>query len=226
MSADSFKNKIVLVVILSFCSFAVYTAVTWIIGDFYGYKVRYSVEQWQKREELPDLSAIEQVLLDANAALNWEEGNPQYHELKARTLYYKALVVGLENEKALYFIRQAKNAHLQAIALRPRWPYSWANLALMKAYLSEWGSGFDEALSNAVRFGPWEQSVHLTVAHAGALSWKQLTSEQKRLVAANVERGIVRDIKPMKTSLNALQKRTVICAYMHRSVKQQKLCDT
>ena len=107
MSVKSPSIKVVLGLALLLCLVGVYTAFTWIMGDLYGYKVRYAVEQWQERAGLPESSEIDQVLVDADTALGWEVGNPQYHELKARVLYYKALAVGTEGE-GINYIQQAK----------------------------------------------------------------------------------------------------------------------
>ncbi|PIE25434.1 MAG: hypothetical protein CSA60_00570 [Neptuniibacter caesariensis] len=195
------------------------------MGDLYGYKVRYAVEEWQEKKSLPDLVEVENALIDADHALAWEGDNPQYHELKARVLYYKALLQGLDAE-AMEYVSQAKALHQKAIKLRPHWPYSWANLALMKSYLEEWDTEYNTALMNAVKYGPWEQSVHLTIAHAGAMSWAKLTAEQKRVVAANVERGIARNFQAIALNLDAYNKRTLVCAYMTRNDRQKKFCKT
>ena len=223
MSIKSPAFKVTLGLVLLLCLVGIYTAFTWIMGDLYGYKVRYAVEQWQERAVLPESSEIDRVLEDADSALSWEADNPQYHELKARVLYYKALAVGAEDE-GLDYIEQAKQAHLQAISLRPKWPYSWANLVLMKSYLQEWDSEFSAALDNAVRYGPWEQSVHLTLTHAGAISWTHLSTDQKKVIAANVERGIVRNMQGIANNLDAYKKRTLVCAYMQRDERQKRFC--
>lgn len=203
----------------------IYTACTWAMGDLYGYKVRYVTSQWQDSGTLPELSEIEMALSDADAALNWEAGNPEYLELKARVLYYRALVVGM-SAGGLVDVAMAKALHLEAIALRPRWPYSWANLVLMKSYLNEFDEEYQHALSQAIRFGPWEQSVHITLAQAGAISWGMLSREQKRLYADNVQRGIVRSQGGVGAALDSFKKRSVVCAYLKRSAEQKRFCST
>ena len=195
------------------------------MGDLYGYKVRYVTSQWQNSGTLPELNEIEIALSDADTALNWEAGNPEYLELKARVLYYRALVVGM-SAGGLVDVALAKMLHLEAIALRPRWPYSWANLVLMKSYLREFDDEYHHALVQAVRFGPWEQSVHITLAQAGAISWGALSREQKRLYADNVQRGIVRSKEAVGAALDSFKKRSVVCAYLKRSVDQKRFCST
>lgn len=193
------------------------------MGDLYGYKVRYATTQWQARAELPSLAEVVPAIEDANAALGWESDNPEYKELKARALYYRALIegagaVGVED------IKEAISLHRSAIELRPRWPYSWANLVLMKAHLGEVDDEYQYALEQAVRFGPWEQSVHLSLTHAAVLSWSLLSKEQKGLYAENVERGLVRNFHAIRATLDRYQKRSVVCAYLQRSPKQKRLC--
>ena len=225
MALRPLATKFFLILLLMGCVLGIYTAFTWIMGDLYGYKARYAVEQWQERPGLPELLEVDEALMDIELALSWEEDNPQYHELKARILYYKALSQNVTPETMVY-IEAAKASHIRAIELRPRWPYSWANLVLMKSYLNEWDNEYGTALENAVKYGPWEQSVHLTLAHAAGLSWRHLETDQKRLMAANVERGIVRSFERVGFNLDAYQKRPLVCVYMKRDERQKKFCRT
>jgi len=212
-----------LYLLIFLCVVGIYTAFTWAMGDLYGYKVRYATSQWQERSELPSLAEVVQAMEDADAALGWETDNPEYKELKARVLYYRALINGPDSA-GVADIREAALLHRDAIELRPRWPYSWANLVLMKAHLGEVDDEYQYALEQAIRFGPWEQSVHISLTHAAVLSWSSLSKEQKSLYAGNIERGLVRDFRAMRTTLDAYQKRSVVCAYLKRSPKQKRLC--
>ena len=215
--------KLLASLLIALCAIASYAVISWGVGDIYGYKVRYALNDWQTQEELPLLEQVNSALANADVALSWEANNPEYIELKGRLLLYRALVNGLD-EESLLDLRDAKALHLRAIKLRPNWPYSWANLVLMKSYLKEFDDDYDKALSSAVRYGPWEQSVHLTLSHAAALSWVSLSLEQKHVFAKNIERGLVRNSKDIRTTLDAYKKRTAICAYLKRDVLQAKLC--
>jgi len=223
MSVKSPLIKFSIVLGLLSCVIGVYLAATWAMGDLYGYKARYEIESWQEEKSLPDLKVIDEALADADRALSWENENPEYHELKARALYYKALVRGVDGLGRAYLV-SAKQSHVYAAALRPRWPYTWANMALMKAYLEEFDDEFNQALLNAVQYGPWERSVHLTIAHMGAMSWPNLSAEQKNIIAANVSRGLKHNYKGMALNLDAYKRRNLICAYMHRDENQQRFC--
>lgn len=215
--------KLLASLLIVLCVIASYAVISWGIGDIYGYKVRYALDDWQTQEGLPLLEQVNSALIDVDGALSWEADNPEYIELKGRLLYYRALVNGLD-EEGFADLREAKALHLRAVELRPHWPYSWANLVLMKSYLEEFDDDYDKALSSAVRYGPWEQSVHLTLSHAAARSWVSLSLGQKHVFAKNIERGIVRNSKDIRTALDAYEKRTAICAYLKRDALQAKLC--
>lgn len=223
MSVKSPLLKLSIVIGLLFCVMGIYMAVSWAMGDLYGYKARYAVESWQEEPSLPDLIVIDEAIADADRALSWESENPEYHELKARALYYKALVKGVDDLGKAYLV-SAKQSHDSAAQLRPQWPYTWANMALMKAYLAEFDDEFHQALLNAVQYGPWERSVHLTIAHIGAMSWTSLSAEQKSIIAANVSRGLKHNYKGIAFNLDAYKRRNLICAYMHRDENQQRFC--
>ncbi|MAY43403.1 MULTISPECIES: hypothetical protein [unclassified Neptuniibacter] len=215
--------KLLASLLIALCVIASYVVISWGVGDMYGYKVRYALDDWQTQEELPLLGQVNSALANVDEALSWEGSNPEYIELKGRLLYYRALVNGLDKD-SLSDLREAKKLHLRAIELRPNWPYSWANLVLMKSYLKEFDDDYDKALSRAVRYGPWEQSVHLTLSHAAALSWVSLSLEQKHVFAKNVERALVRNSNNIRATLDAYKKRAAICAYLKRDALQATLC--
>ncbi|WP_067869653.1 hypothetical protein [Neptuniibacter marinus] len=218
-----FVMKLFLSSLILVCLVGVYSVFSWAMGDLYGYKVRYALERWQDTSVLPQLQEVSDVLADSNRALSWEARNPEYVELKGRVLYYRALALGLDDQ-GLVDISRAKTLHQQALELRPRWPYSWANLVLMKSYLKEFDEEYHQALINSLKFGPWEKSVHLTLSHAAALSWRALSLEQKRLFAKNIERGIVRNMPEIRSILSVYNRKSSICAYLKRDPIQNKLC--
>lgn len=205
------------------CLLGIYLAANWAMGDLYGYKARYAVDAWQSRKTLPTQDELQSGITDIDKALRWEPRNPEYVELKARILYLQALNSGLETA-GFGKIQEAKYYHLYAIELRPNWPYSWANLVLMKSYLGEFDKEYDEALRNAVTFGPWEQSVHITLAIAAPISWSSLSKKQKQIFASNIERGLVWSVSDIRSVLEAYRKRSVICAYLKRDEMQKRLC--
>ena len=218
----------------------------WAMADMYTYPVRYAVERWQSQEEVVTLAALDKATDKIDTALSWSSNNAEYHELKARLLLYRALLVKEkikdrlkeqpnENSKELSElselfadfeanIRQALFLHESAIQFRPHWPYSWANKSLMKAHLGEFDQEFLVAIEHAAQYGPWELSANLTVLEAGLMGWRQLKPASRVMVIAAAERAAEHRFKMVRVLLDRYALRYPVCAQMARTSQQQKLC--
>lgn len=219
-----FPIRITIVSLMIGCCLGIYLAMCWLIGDIYSYKVRHVIEKWQVEQYIPQQDETITLINNIDTALFWESNNPDYLELKARILYYRAIAQGL-SDKGLEDIRQAKELHKKAIKLRPLWPYSYANLVLMKALLGEFDSEYSRALSKAVKLGPWEPSVNLTLAQAAAISWHYIMPAERQIHAQNIQLGIERNLVRIKAILENYQQKAIICTYLRRNKQQKIMCN-
>ena len=93
--------------------------------------------------------------------------------------------------------RTALDYYREAIARRPSWPYTWANLAAVKFRLAELDREFFTALERATALGPWEPEIQRTIADLGLAAWDALSEEPRMQVRANIERGMRRQGETM-----------------------------
>lgn len=140
--------------------------------------------------------------------------------------YYQALQKyhGDDNAGFLSSTQLAANSYREAIKSRPNWPYSWANLALMKAAINQFDSEYQHAINQAVILGPWENAVNISVAEAGMLGWATLPPATQTAVIANIERGIKRNNNVLKKRLSAINKLGLVCLYLQGSKERKRLC--
>ena len=196
------------------------------MGDISAYQVRYAIEAWEDKGDLPPAEELTAALTSIDTALSWEARNGEYLEIKARLLYYQALNSIMQDPtsypKTLF--EEAVSLHRAALEVRPQWPYSWANLALMKAFANQYDDEFNLALYNANQYGPWEFPVQLTVTQAGVMNWDGLGLVQKAIVAANAQRGLVYQFKETAEILDTYQRRIDVCGFMARTGKYEELC--
>ena len=75
------------------------------------------------------------------------------------------------------------------MTLRPRWPYTWSALALLKYKMSELDQKFRLALNNATELGSWEPYVQKIIAEIGLNSWSELEHSQRIIIVENIRRG-------------------------------------
>lgn len=74
--------------------------------------------------------------------------------------------------------------------LRPGSPYTWSNIALLKARLHQPDREFESALRNAALLGPWEPEVQIALADAGFRHWNALAPETRAALRANTVRAL------------------------------------
>ncbi|MCV6621144.1 MAG: hypothetical protein OIF51_05265 [Cellvibrionaceae bacterium] len=225
---------IILVVIIFAFRFA--------MADAVSYPARYASDLWFKEDRLPTTEELDKALEEAESARSWNPYHAEYHDLKAYLLWLAILKEQREPQSESQarinsLAQQAIDLHKTAIELRPRWPYSWSGIALMKAYQQKFDQEFEQAVLQAARFGPWENTVNIQLALVGQIVWLELQSrgqnpegsdpsiEAKKLKATIIEnynRGIRRNAKVIARNLKQSPHRYSICAHLSREFKQYK----
>ncbi|WP_211829161.1 hypothetical protein [Kistimonas asteriae] len=96
----------------------------------------------------------------ASAAL---PDSPEQWVLKARVedwgQQYGLLQAGIDHSSESVEKNPLLDTWRHAIALRPAWPYAWADYAMARAQLSLIDPDFETALLRANQLGPWEERV-------------------------------------------------------------------
>jgi len=196
------------------------------IADVFAYSPRQHLEQWQKTDKIPSEEKLATQLANIRSAIEWQPNRAEYRDIEALLLYYQALhhyQAGSSSgyrESTLKAIAGYRNATQE----RPNWPYSWANLALMKASVEQFDHEFEAALIKAIKLGPWENSVNISVAEAGLLGWAALAPATQNAVIENIERGLKRNTPVLKKRLKTINKLGMACIYLKASNERKRLC--
>jgi len=85
---------------------------------------------------------------------------------------------------------RALGYYRQSLALRPSWPYAWADLALVKITQARLDAEFAFAMQRALTLGPWQTSVQASIAAGGLSVWDQLPATLQTRVEHTVARGL------------------------------------
>ncbi|WP_448212796.1 VpsP family polysaccharide biosynthesis protein [Colwellia sp. MEBiC06753] len=120
------------------------------------YRTAYNlIEKWRLNTELPsdeELNLAYEQIQQANAL---HPKNPHYLITKGLVLEWYGIA-----HQDLTRWQEAKLYYLQATALRPTWPVTWATLAILKWRLEEIDQQLLEYLTRANQFGPARLEVH------------------------------------------------------------------
>jgi len=124
------------------------------------------------------------------AAQALDPRQPAYLEDLARLYEQRARGLPAGDRLAREYLREALDLQRQALARRPGSPYTWSNVALLKARLAQADGEFERALRNAARLGPWEPDVQIALAEASFGQWRSLSPETREAMRANAERAL------------------------------------
>jgi len=215
----------VLAMVLIVCSLLiVWQLFRVMMADLIAYRAEYAIEQWQKNKTTPKADDLDKALSDIDSAISWQPDNPELLDVKVQLLLYLAYADFSNTERFRSSISAGLDLSRQSVQLRPRWPYSWANLALAKAYLNQNDDEFATALKKSARFGPWEPSVQSTLAEAGMVQWNGLDKSLRQVVSDNIYRGLLRNSVSMKAVVDRHRKRFLVCAYLPVDKRTNKFC--
>lgn len=220
------KRFLLIIPIISLLLYFSYLAVGIGIADLYAYSPRQKIEFWKNQQIPPSASELQEALTGIRSAIHWSSGNGEYHDIEGLLLYYQALNQHAQQNIAGFteLTQTALSSFRTASDLRPHWPYSHANIALMKSALNQYDNEFLHAISNATTFGPWENAVNVTVATAGFAGWHKLDTQTRQLVLENTERGLKRNIKQIKQQLIAINKLNLACIHIKSGKSRKTLC--
>jgi len=195
----------------------------WGGADVTSYSVKYSIERWQKDPTKVSVSDIDAALAKTNTMINAWPQRAEYYDLKAKVLWYRAVVAKTLTE-ANPFLLDAIEMHDHAILLRPQWPYSWSSRSLLKSYVGQLDDDFYLGFDAAAKYGPWEKSSNLMLLEAGLVSWGEIGSRYTSLTVQAAERAAAHDPQSVKVLLKKYGKKYPVCSQMQISPRQTKAC--
>lgn len=85
---------------------------------------------------------------------------------------------------------RALGYYRQSLALRPAWPYAWADLALLKITQERLDAEFAHAMQRALTLGPWQPVVQASIAGGGLAVWGKLPAKLQTNIEHTVARGL------------------------------------
>jgi len=112
--------------------------------------------------------------------------NPDYLDLRGYLREQQAGLPGVVGRQRRDLLESAAEDYRSALAVRPLWPYSWANLLSVKDKLGQVDSEFNSAINRAAETGPWEPRVQLQIVRSGLRYWDELRRPTRALVQAKM----------------------------------------
>lgn len=191
------------------------------VADLRGFEARMLFQAWENGRRPPSDEEWTLARSHLEQARALDPRQPNYLEDIARLDELRALPLKASDAAAPQYLRQALVLQRQAARLRPGSPYTWANIALIKARLPEPDREFEAALRNAALLGPWEPGVQIALAEAGFRHWGGLAPETRAALSANLLRALRRQDAKLFELARRAGRLDVLCAV--RGVERSRL---
>jgi len=199
---------------ISITAYLIYQAVTIALADIIHYPVKNAIVKSNQTKPL-SLEMLDSLRTKILYSIELRPNNGEYREYLGRLFYLKAVhhkdtvPLFLENMQLAY------RSHRKASQLRPNWPYSWANMALIKSHLNQFDAGFIYSFNQAEKFGPWELSSNINIVQAGFNGWPFLSPKTQARVIKALERIHEQQPSKAKDLLSQYQLAEIICPLLN-----------
>ncbi|MDT0595957.1 VpsP family polysaccharide biosynthesis protein [Glaciecola petra] len=168
LSEGGKTNRVLLLFMILVCVVGIFNAFRFGAANLDYYSVRNSIDLWSENGQTQTKEEYESAKRAIKTARILHSSNPLYIELTGQITEW-GQVSGLDADKSLL---DAKADYLKATTLRPMWPVSWANLAMLKWRLQEFDDEMLGYLEKANELGPQSREVHLLYSQLGLTLYK------------------------------------------------------
>jgi len=171
---------VVMLVALALSSFSA------MFANVFAHQAERIERQWL-RGVIPTKASVDHAYDWIIKARLYAPGEPYYAQVHG-ALFIWAVDAGINvgvarQEEALSALRASWSS-------RPQWPYTMAQLALLKAQLGQFDDEYWQALQAAEQYGQWEPIVIKNLLLATLMYWPELSVEQRVFAFAVFERAI------------------------------------
>jgi len=216
LQQSSKAQKALLITCAVLLMFLGYQAVKMLNANLSFYQTFQLKELWLKNNTLTDTSQYQIALQAINNANNAHQNNPHYLITQGLVLEWGGISDIFSKEERQQKLRLAKDYYLQAVALRPTWPVTWATLAILKWRLNEIDQSLVDYLKQADKYGAHTLDVHHAWVDVGFYLYKS-----KSLYTVQIIQGLRRHLKLMlKDDRITVRKSAVAMIKRHTAEKQ------
>ncbi len=182
--------RLIALLLIPVLLYITYVAGSWGLADVYARPVINEIRKWQKGEKQFVEKDWTRVRTDLEKALALDPNNPDTNHFMAIALEGQYADLPPKTVDAEPARRAALDYYRKAVRLRPVWPYTWIDLALVKYRLGELDKEFYDAWHRSVELGPFEPGVQQVAAGIGLHGWNGFTKEDRIFTLDVIKQGV------------------------------------
>lgn len=184
------------------------------------YLVRNAIDAWQVNARIQTQEEFNQARSAIQTANILHRSNPLYIDLSGQIKEWGA-VSGFDDRDGLLL---AKANYLQATKIRPLWPVTWANLAMVKWRLQEFDEEMLGYLMKANELGSQTIEVHILFSRIGISLYaanNPMYVEIKEIVHTRLGLGLRNSFSraPIVSFIKSTESVSVVCRWMAETNK-------
>ena len=188
------------------------------------YRVNIRVTGWsQAGAEAPSAETVQELKASAQAALFWDDANPDLLMALGRLYNFQAARPGTSADQQSLLRAEAMDYLRQLIRLRPAWPYGYLNLAWSKVYASEFDAEFEAVLIRLVLLGRWEEKVMPLIIQFAAYGWQYISVDARAMLRPYLQEMGEVDPVTVKWALSQIHSVDYFCLVMMQGM-EVRLC--
>lgn len=168
---------------------------------------------------------INQANSQLSQALKYFPNNPDYLDLAGLLQELQSNQPGVVGKTHRQALEKAAAYYRKALAQRPLWPYSWANLLAVKDKLGELDDEFHLALQRAVETGPWEPRVQLQVLRTGLKRWDRLAASERGMVRETIAHALRKQPREAFLIIRSYARPDLVCDRSGDYVQIKRWCE-
>ncbi|NQZ33762.1 MAG: hypothetical protein HRU06_21040 [Oceanospirillaceae bacterium] len=209
--------------LLILLSWTLYHSLRIAIADISHYPVKHWMED---AAGTPTDSELTKNITTIKSSIKLNPENAEYREYLARLYYLRALNNWQQPSAFRENLIKAYIQHKTALKHRPNWPYSWANLALVKSHLQQFDNEFREAIEKAEQYGPWEIATNNAIVQAIFAHWTKMPPPLQQTAISALERIYQQHKQTARSLLKHYKLQTEICTQLtDEKFKKDKSCE-
>jgi hypothetical protein len=161
-----------------------------------------SLDLWKARQAMQQMRT-EQMTLDARIELvqtalarldkadSYNPGNPDVMDQRGQFYYWQAMNTTSAGHDRGEMLEKVVGQYRQSLAIRPMWPYTWANLVVAKADWGIFDQEFRRAVRRTVELGPWEPRVQLLLIKVDFAEQGRIDRRSRNLIDGILQNAIL-----------------------------------
>jgi tetratricopeptide (TPR) repeat protein len=174
-------------IILIFCFFLLiflgYQAIKMLSANLSFYQAFQLENNWQKNKSLSSATQFEQALKEIEQSNLSHPNNPHYLVTQGEIYEWGGISDEFDENKQRELLLQAKRYYLNAVELRPTWPFTWATLAVLKWRLEEIDQEMINFLKQADKYGQHTAGVSRAWLDVGFYIYKNKSVFTPQIIA-------------------------------------------